>query len=113
MKLSLKPKTYLLLVVMRGFWPSHAGYSYHYANFEVASSHIVWFLKQIEAQNGEGAERKNVILEFGFIELISSKKRNKKFPPLESFVTPIDRNIPMGGISCLDYDADEIVGDRR
>lgn len=101
MELACKLKTYMVLVGYKDSWPSRVAIKYHYGNLESASAHIAWLSEQVKGQNGEGAVRKNVVIDFSFEELLFSKKRNKKHPLLSQFTPPKNRGKPVGGILCI------------
>lgn len=97
MKIGNQPKTYKLSVEYKSFWPSFVVIDWHYSNLMSVLEHAVWLGEQIKGQNGEGAVRKNVIMSFYLEEVLCSKARNKKHPPLDKFVAPEGRNKPAGG----------------
>ncbi len=101
MKLAEKPKTYLLKVEYKGFWPSFVIICYHYANIESVSAHVAWLMGKMARQNGKRGVRENVICSFSLDEYIRSKKRIKEFPLLEQFSPPSGRKKPEGGINQL------------
>lgn len=103
MKLGKKPKTYLLRVEYRSFWPSFETIVYHYSNLEIASAHVYWLIGQIAGQNGENAIRENVVNSFALDEYIRSKKRIKEFPLLDRFFPPPGRMKPVGGVTDLSF----------
>ncbi len=97
MRLAEKPKTYVVVVTYKGAWPYYHPISYHYINLQSALAHVTWLARQIRAQNGHDADRKNVVTGFSLEELLFSKARNKKFPPLYYFSGPDGRESPKGG----------------
>lgn len=100
-KLALRPKSYVVSVDYKTYFPSAECVEYNYHDFEQAAMHLAWLADQVRGQNGEDAVRRNVVMGFLLTEFLRSKKRDKEIPPIEKFTVPAGRNRPEGGVACL------------
>lgn len=97
-KLGVRPKSYVIAVAYKAFWPIGEWVDYNYQSFAQAAAHVSWLLRQLKGQNGKNCERKNVVLEFVFSERLRSKKLDNKLPPVKTFLPPGRRMRPKGGV---------------
>ncbi len=100
--LALKPKSYVVSVDYKYSWPAIERVDYHYHDLVQALRHVRWLARQMLGQNGEEAQRRNVVLGFALSEYLRSKKRDKKLPPIDQFTAPKGRERPWtGGVTFL------------
>lgn len=95
--LSLREKSYVVTVEYKGGWPAIVSYHYHYHGLSEAMKHLDWLGGQMKSQNGNTAQRKNVVLGFFLREYLRSKKLEKALAPIARFVRPKGREKPAGG----------------
>ena len=107
--LAEKPKVYSVVAIYKSAWPSVEPFGWRYTSFPEAQKHIIWLCGQVALQNGKGVLRKNVIVRFQLGEQFASKRRDKRYPPLETFQQPKDHEKPAKGLSLghhyFDHDA--------